>query len=367
MAIERLAYLEKDKSLGDSGTTTTDITIRDPITSLFVEVRATNGASYNHNNNVLDCVSKIEVIDGSKVLFSMSAKQAFAQACYDLGFWPQTKLSMLGGDVQSAAIPILFGRFIGDTERAFDPSQFVHPQLRVTWNLAAVRAVAATSFATGTATLTAIARVMEGAPAPSGFLLKKEHFTWTTAVGTEYIELPTDLPIKSLLLRSFLNDYHAFGMVSNWKLNCDGGKFVPFDVDAEDFCFLLYQQLPRLSYRESAHLKSGDTFYSYLKEYDDVHFISEDLNDIVYQYQNYEYGSQTVTVYAAGSASGSYVNTGAHVHGYFPFGYLPYQFGKLANLADNFPAPSYGSARLEAKGIVASGAGEVCLVQDQAY
>jgi len=367
MAMERLAYLEKDKTLGDSGTTTTDITIKDPITALFVEVRATNGSSYNHNNNVLDCVSKIELIDGSKVMFSMSAKQAFAQACYDLGFWPQTKLSMLGGDPQSAAIPILFGRFIGDPDRAFDPSRFVHPQLRITWNLAAVRAVAATAFATGTGTLTVIARVMEGAPAPAGYLLKKEHYTWTTAVGTEYIELPTDLSIKSLLLRSYLAAYHPFGMVNNWKLNCDGGKFVPFDIGGEDLCFLLYQQLPRLSYRESAHLKSGDTFYSHLKEYDDVQMISEDLNDVVYMYQNYEYGSQSVTIYTAGSATGNYINTGAHVHGYFPWGYFPYQFGKLANLGDNFPAPSFGSARLEATGAVASGAGEVCLVQDQMY
>lgn len=95
--------------------------------------------------------------------------------------------------------------------------------------------------------------------------------------------------------------------------------------------------------------------------------ISEDLNDVVYEYSNYEYGSQTITVYTAGVATVNYINTGCHVHGYFPFGYFPIQFGKLANLGDYFPASSYGSVRLEATGAVASGAGEVCLVQDQMY
>jgi hypothetical protein len=274
---------------------------------------------------------------------------------------------MLGSDSQSAAIPILFGRFIGDPDRAFDPSRFVHPQLRVTWNLAAVRAVAATAFLTGSATLTVIARVLEGAPGPAGYLLKKEFYTWVTAAGTEYIDLPTDLVIKSLLLRSKLASYHPFGVVSNWKLNCDGGKFVPFDIVGEDLQYLLFQQTPRLSYRESAHYKSGDTFVSYLEELEDIQLISEDTSDVVYRYDNYEYGRQTIYVHTAGSATGNYINTGVHAHGYFPWGYFPYQFGKLANLGDNFPAPSFGSARLEATGAVAAGAGEVCLVQDQMY
>ena len=365
--LRRFAYIEKDKSLANSGTYTTDITIKDPITALWVELRATNGSSYNHANTMFDCFSKIELIDGARVLFSLSAKQAFALACNELGFWPHTRLSMLGGDPQSAAIPILFGRFIGDTERSFDPMKFGNPQLRFTWNLEAVRSVAVTAFATGTATLTVIAEVMEGAPAPTGFLLKKEHYTWTTAAGTEYIDLPTDLPIKSLLLRSYLAAYHPYGVVSNWKLNCDGGKSVPFDLGGEDLMYQLFRLNPRLNYRESAHYKSGDTFVSYLKELEDVHLISEDINDVVYEYSNYEYGQQTMTVYVAGSAVGYYVNTGVHVHGYFPWGYMCYPFGKPEVIADFFPAGTFGAVRLEATGAVASGAGEVCLVQDQLY
>lgn len=365
--LRRFAYIEKDKSLANSGTYTTDITIKDPITALWIELRATNGASYNHDNNVFDCFSKIELIDGARVLFSLSAKQAFALACNELGFWPHTRLSMLGGDDQTAAIPILFGRFIGDVERSFDPTRFGNPQLRITWNLAAVRAVAATSFSTGTATLTVLAEIMEGAPAPTGFLLKKEHYTWTTAAGVEYIDLPTDLPIKALLLRSYLVAYHPYGVVSNWKLNLDGGKSVPFDIGGEDLMYQLFRLNPRLSYRESAHLVNAGTFYSYLKELEDVQMISEDLTDAVFTYSNYEYGSRTMSIYVAGSAYASYVNVGVHCHGYFPWGYMCYPFGKPEIIADFFPAGTFGAVRLEATGAVASGAGEVCLVQDQVY
>jgi hypothetical protein len=365
--LRRFAYVEKDKSLADSGTYTTDITIKDPITALWVELRATNEATHNDNNNVFDCLSKIELIDGSRVLFSLTAKQAFALACNELGFWPHTRLSMLGGDPQSAAIPILFGRFIGDTERSFDPTRFGNPQLRVTWNLATIRAVGVAGFESGTGTLTVLAEIMEGAPAPSGFLLKKEHYTWTTVVGTEYIDLPTDLPIKSLLLRSYLAAYHPYGVVSNWKLNLDGGKSVPFDLGGEDLMYQLFRLNPRLNYREAAHLANSATFYSYLKELEDVQMICESGNDVVLGYDNYEYGSQTLRVYIAGTASTAHRNIGAHVHGYFPWGYMCYPFGKPEVIADFFPAGMFGAVRLEALGAVASGAGELCLVQDQVY
>jgi len=169
------------------------------------------------------------------------------------------------------------------------------------------------------------------------------------------------------MLRARLDAYHHFDVVSNWKLNVDGGKTVPFDLGGEDLQYLLFQLNPRLSYRESAHYGHGATFYSYLTEYEDVQMIAENVNDGVIGYLNYEYGSQTIMFHTAGTAQAAAQGIGVHCHGYFPWGYMLYPFGRPDSIPDFFPAGTFGAVRLEATGAVASGAGEVCLVQDQIY
>lgn len=362
--LHRYAYLERDRSLADSGEHTVDINVLDPVTCLWVELRCTNGASWNHHNPLHAEISDIQLIDGADVIYSLDAYQAWALACADLGFAPQQKFSALGGDVQSVAVPLMFGRFLGDTQYALDPTRFRNLQLRVKW---ALDTAAATTWTTSTLTLTVIAETMEGAPAPSNLLARREWYTWTSAVGTEYIALPTDMPIRGLMYRSYLASYHPFGIVSQMKINCDGNKYVPLDVDVEDLLYLQMLRQPKLNYRISDHLKDGDTFYSYLTELEDVSLNVENSLDTVASYYNYEYGNQTVHVYVAGSASGSYINVGAHVHGFCPFGYVYIPFGDKADPTDWFPAPNFGSIRVEAKGIVASGDCALCLVQDRPY
>jgi len=363
----RLAYLENATVLGDSGEKVTDINLQDPITCLWLELRATNGASYNHNSPMPYCVSSIEIIDGSRVLYSLNGKQAFAMACADLGQWPHTRLSFLGGDPQSLAVPILFGRYLGDPDFAFDPRKFVNPQLRVKWNLAAVNAVGATGYATGTGRLTAMCEVLPSGATPGGMLTKKQHYTWTTAVGSEFVECPTDLPWARIMYRAHLNAYHHYGLISKLRLNCDGGAYVPLDVDTEDLQYWLFARTPRLSYREAGHWKNGDTLYAHLKQVEDVSLNAEDVDDLVAGYINYEYGSQTISVYQAGSAFTSYANIGAHVHGYFPWNYISIPLGDIRDPDSWFQAPDYRSVRMEFVGAVASGEGELCLVQRLSY
>lgn len=363
----RFNYLQKDLSLDNSGEKTVDIRSRSPITALWVELRADNGASYNHHNPVHDCVTDIEIIDGANVIYSLNGYQALALTCANLGHMPNQKFSALGGDPQSLNIPIMFGRYLGDKEYALDPTKFVNPQLRIKWDLATTNAVGATGFADGGATLTVIAEVMEDAPAPRALLMSKEHYTWTSAVGTEYIDLPTDYPYKGLFFRGFLNAYHPYGVISNLKINCDGGAYVPMDVGVEDLLYLMMLRQPRLSYRISDHLQNDDTFYSYLKELEDVMMISEQEPDYVMSYINYEYGSQTVYVYNAGTPRVGYVNIGAHVHGYCPFGYIYVPFGDPKDRSDWFPAQNFDSIRLEALGVVAAGSCAVGVVQERPY
>jgi len=363
--LHRYTYLEKDLALADSGEKTVDVTVRDVVTALWVEVRGTNGATHNRHNPVHAHVSSIELIDGADVLYSLDGYQAWALACADLGFAPKQKFSALGGDPQSMAIPIMFGRWLGDTQYALDPSRFRNLQLRIKYDFGTA---SATTFVTLSGTLTVIAEVMEGAPNPSGLLMRKEHYTWTSAVGTEYIALPTNAPYRGLMYRSYLASYHPFGIVSALKLTCDAGKYVPLDLDVEDLLYLQMLRQPELKYRISDHLANGSVFYSYLTEMEDVQMICEDgSGETVIGYYNYEYGNQAVVIYRDGAVFTGGNNVGVHVHGFCPFGYIYVPFGDQKDPADWFPAQAFGSVRMEAKGIVASGACAVCLVQDRPY
>lgn len=362
--LHRYTYLEKDLALADSGEKTVNVNVRDPVTCLWVEVRNTNGASYNHHNPIHASISTIELIDGADVLFSLDGYQAWALACADLGFAPLQKFSALGGDVQSMAIPIMFGRWIGDTEYSLDPTRFRNLQLRIKYNFGTA---SATTYVTLSGTLTVIADVMEGAPSPSKLLMRRQQYTWTSAVGTEYIDLPTNNVIRGVMYRSYLASYHPFGIVSDLKITCDAGKYVPLDLGVEDLLYQLMLKQPKLEYRISDHLQHGSTFYSYLTELEDVAMICEQANvDATVGYNNYEYGNQTVNMYNAGVAAG-YLNVGAHVHGFCPFGYIYIPFGDQYDPSDWFPAPTFGSIRLEAKGAVAAGSCALVLVQDRPY
>jgi len=364
--MHRHTYLEKDVALGNSGERTTDINIQDPITALWLEMRCNNGTTKNLYNPMHFNIDAVEIIDGSTVVWSLDGAEMLGLVCAQLGFMPTQKFNEPGNDPQTLSLPILFGNFIGDKERSFDPRRFVNPQVRVKWNLANVNAVGATGFATGGLTMTLIAEVMEGAPAPRSMLSAKEVYTYTAAAGTEYVDLPTDHPYKGLMVRAVATTSHWWEVISNLKLNLDGGKEVPFDIGTEDLQYQLFLRQPRLHYRHWMYLKDQDTLYSWLKEYESVMLIAEDLADTVYYYSNYEYGQRTVTIYTAGSARTSYVNTGADIHGYFPFHCVYIPFGDQKLPAEWFQAQNHGSVRLELTGLLARSV-YLCLLQDRPY
>lgn len=365
--LTRHAYLEKDVALGNSGTRTIDIKTRHPITALWLEMKCNNGTSWNHNSPMHLCVSSIEIIDGSTVLFSLDGPELLGKVCAELGFMPQQRFNDIAGDPQSLALPIMFGRFLGDPLYALDPRRLANPQVRVTWNLATVNAVAVTGYADGGLTMTLIAEVMEGAPTPAGFLSSKEVYTYTTATGTEYIDLPTDGAYVGLLLRFVATTSHWFSVVSNIKLSIDGDEKVPIDLVGEDMQYLLMLRQPPLHYRHLFHIKDSDTLYPILKELEGVQLISEDTQDIVYMYSNYEYGQRPVYLQQAGSAYGSYVNSGGNVRGYCPFHCVYWPFGDLQEPAEWFQVGRNQSIRLELTGGIASKAAYVCLVQERRY
>jgi len=345
--LRRLAYIENRKVLADNGEVTSDVTVRDPITALWVELRATNGASGNKANLLAQCVDAIELIDGSEVLVSLDGYEAFARAAYKMQYIPYNLVCETEGLTQNLYVPILFGRYLGDQQLAFDPTKFSNPQVRFKWNLAAVRAVGATGFVSGSATLTIVADVMEGAAAPSGMVTAKQHYAFTTAAsGVEYIDLPTDQVLKALYIRCHENGVGQFANITNVKLNCDQGKFVPFDMRRTDLLRYLTMYYPPFHYKHIFKVANGDTVY-FIPKLDEQFAFQPEVADCVVTAPNNGIGEATCSVYVAGSASTTARNVWALVHGWLPFGvtYLP--FGDPDDPSSWFQPQTFRSVRLE--------------------
>jgi len=365
--MRRLAYLENRKSLGDSGTYLTDINVADPITALWVEMRATNGSTSNRGNLLADCLTRIEVVDGGKTLISLTGHEAFALAAYLLGKFPDAIHTEIPSNTSSLAFPIFFGRMLGDKTYAFDPKRYSMPQIRLQWNLAAITAVGVTGFTTATGTITYIADIMEGAAAPTGLITSKEHYAFTSAAsGVEYIDLPRDNPILGFMLRAFESQVQWFSTVSNVKLNIDQGRIVPFDMRGTDFIRQLLKSGPRFVYPHVFYASDQDTLKFILKKDEHPAFDHPD-SLLVVGYTNTGYGEGVLGVTRSGSSYTTDSTIDAICEGSCPFGCIYAPFGDQADPSDWLPAPNFKSVRLELTQANAGGAVAVVLRQAESY
>lgn len=231
----RDVYLEQGKTLADSGSHTVDISPIDSISELLVNVWADNGATNNLGSPIPRIITKIEVVDGSDILFSMDGRLAHALYYYLRGVVPEISIAEAPNYGQSVNIPLCFGRWLWDPLFALDPSRFKNLQLKISWNLAAVNAVGATGFVTGSGRLSVIAKVIEGGEKPTHFLMHKDQYSWTTgASGDERIPLPTDYPYAMLMFRAYEAGVNMSNSYTNLKLNIDFDKIIPLDMEDGD-------------------------------------------------------------------------------------------------------------------------------------
>jgi hypothetical protein len=365
--IRRIAYIENQKTLSDSGDYTTSISVRDPITALYIQLNAMNGSTSNKANLLPYCVDTVDLVDGSDVIASMDGLELFVVGSYKLGHIPYQWITEKPSEVQSFYMPILFGRWLGDTDLAFDPTKFNNPQLRIKWNLAAVRAVGATGFATGTGQLTVLADIMEGVGSPTGYLSHKEHFSFTTAAsGTQYIDLPTDKPIKCIYFLSHKATVGKLSGISKIKVHCEQGKYLLYDIYSDDLKKLESVFTKLFSYKHRIYAKNTDVFYSILKQ-DEVVNIQGEGNDITVSYSDTGIGEGALSVYSAGSASASELVLNGLVSGWLPFGGIRIPFGDQDEPNTWLNASNYKSIRMETDMNAAGAAAELVLEQLTMY
>ncbi|MBA7494446.1 hypothetical protein ES702_05022 [subsurface metagenome] len=220
-----------------------DIDLADPISMLQIFYSAMNQAPdepATANLHPAGCISKIDLVDGSDLLFSLSGFEAQALDFYHNKKMPYHNIKYLNDNYSHSVYQLNFGRFLYDTLLAFDPKKFINPQLKISIDLdgggcncdAGRMEVLAHTFD-------------EKVVTPTGFLMAKELVSYTLANNAhEYIDLPTDHLYRKLLVSPRRPGTQPDVQLEHIKLSQDGDKKVIFDEDIRELVAILQSNTP---------------------------------------------------------------------------------------------------------------------------
>jgi len=225
----------------DARTWTFPINLVDPVTEIKVWMYAQNHATGpNTAGPIPYVIDEVAVIDGSEVIASLNGPEAVALYAFDHARMPMHWEDQAGGAEQFWCVPITFGRHLWDPSYVFDPRRFRNPQIRISFNLAAVAPVGANGYASGSARISVWAKVIEDGATPRGYLMAKELKEFASlAAGQDVTYLPTDYNIRKILVRAYKAGGRMDAAITRLKLSQDEDRWIPWDLEASDFLYLM--------------------------------------------------------------------------------------------------------------------------------
>lgn len=253
--------------VGASGTKSIDINVLDPISRIDITWRADIKALMLTQPGAM--LPKIELVDGSDVLFSMSGLEAQALNIYDRRVPTMNSPLQCAGNMGFFTFGIDFGRWLWDTELAFDPKQFRNPQLKITYNETLTWVDCANNF------LEVVAHCFdEKIISPIGFLMSKLHYAYEP-VGDDsyhYIDLPTDHTIRQMLIRGYKSQKNPLDVVDEARLSEENDKRVVFDLELTRYFYRMAGVWPAV--KEFWQEYSSTTEARYCKYFTPTNFMS---------------------------------------------------------------------------------------------
>jgi hypothetical protein len=320
----RTSVLFSPSDVDASGTKTVDLDFPDIISRLTILFQTINPGSVVIQEHPLANLPKIEVVDGSSVVFSLTGLQAHALEFFDMGRLYPGGGSFVPAWGLVAIANINFGRFLFDQQIALDPKKFTNLQLKVTYD----EDVSVASSVVNS--LTVLAELFdEKAVAPTGFFMNKDIFDYTpVANAVQTIDLPTDYTYRKLILQARVPDLWFGGIIGNLKLTEDNDKRVPLDLTGSELENWLHQMWPECSEHIVAFLNTGtgiDLFHAAtqgIRPRADIYCASDVLGNVPFGYRN-AYKTTTAASYQAMEIAGT-----------MPHGCICIPFGDQQNMAD---------------------------------
>ena len=210
---------------GAAGTHVIPLNLRDPVSRINIAYTC-----YPISEAMIAAVaaniSKIELTDGSDVLFSLDGYECQALGFFDRKINALTGPNYIAGSAIRSHFPIDFGRFRFDPELALVPDKFNNLMLKITYNETLVDASVVDH------SLEIYADCFdEKTISPIGYLSAKEWINFNAAAATGYkdVYLPTDEIIRRILVRSYCEKKSPEYVLGEVRLTEDEKKRVVFD------------------------------------------------------------------------------------------------------------------------------------------
>lgn len=317
-----------------------DLKLSDPVSQFHIVYEAQNTSSVEPTAHPAKCITKIELVDGSDVLFSLSGQEAQAVDFYHSGKVPANIINFLNENWSEMIFNINFGRHLWDTLYAFDPKKFTNPQLKITIDINGGGAVSDNGY------LTVFANIFDGKViTPEGFLMHKEIKDYVPGASAhEYTDLPTDFPYRKLFVKAQKYGTGPEYLIDTLKLSEDNDKKVPFSMTG----FELLRALTSLKgpYRENIIVAGGA---------DGWHFYCTPCYWPHPTISTWEAATTAANVGVFGGDGGqghvylsaSAINQMIAVSGWAPHGVLEIPFGLQDDPADWYDVSKLGSLRLD--------------------
>lgn len=237
----RIANLLYEEDATVATTKTIDLDLAKPVSRIMVQMRLTNNGS-DPTGHPARAIKKVELIDGSNVLYSLSGIQAQALNFYETGRVPMNFLNFIDDTQAIATMELNFGRFLYDEFLAFDPKQFQNPQIKITHD----KSLGGSS--PDAAKLSVIAFCFDDKDIkPEGFLISKEQYGYTlVASAKENIELARDMVYRMIMIQSLTALKQPWEQFNKVKLTENNDEKVVINDESTSNLLKALNEYPRI-------------------------------------------------------------------------------------------------------------------------
>ena len=361
----RTTALLAAKDVGAAATEVIDINVKDVISRINIYWQTKIVTVSVELRPLTECIKRVELVDGSDVLMSLTGEQIFALNYYETGQLGDYEADLTVTNFTKLGLHLDFGRWLWDTAYALDPKKYNNLQLKIEHS----EALANTSVAVNELIVEAMV-FDEKQVSPKGFLMAKEIVTYTPAASaSNFLDLPTDWPIRKLIVQSESTDKNPFEVIDQLKLSEDNDKKVVFDIDGEEFFRTWRRDFPRREYKMILDNDvTAKTIYNAFAYEVDIE-ISYDGTAFVTAQSKFAVATVT-NVKIALTASVDIKAKTATIGGLLPLSCMCWPFGDQMDDADWYDVTRIGSLQLINKGASSVGTtpeGKIVLQQARLY
>lgn len=335
----RHSIIEDSFDIATAATKTIDLVGIDPISRITILPKVTNPNAHVAVGHSVEPIKKIEIIDGSHVILSLTGQEAQALAYYSVKRVPVQSLNYMAREWAMTPIHLYFGRYLYDKALGLDPKKFTNLQLKITHD----KALAMTGAAAGS--ITVAADIFDESPPDfTHYLMQKEHYNLTlVADAVSYIDLPEDFPMRMIMTECYSDSQAPEYQVTQLKLSEAHDKHIIFDEPMEELQQYFQSEFPPWHEKVSGRCSSTtvQSFWITPSFEQTLVLIPSNDQDKVVQ-MDAATGGQKRTIEAEGASTWE-----AIARGWAPHGSLPIDFRGGDGLDEYWDVKAGGGGRLK--------------------